>query len=92
MSLSVLSDHDKYICTVRSQSRGRADLIITDITSGQSNVIPLRWRQLVMLGYESMKALDMWPLVENNHNNIGQRDTNGKGEEVVGSLQENVSG
>lgn len=60
----VYSEKDKYICTVRSQSRGRADLIVTDITTGESQVWPLRWRQLLMLSYESIKALDSWPLEE----------------------------
>lgn len=59
-----ISDQDKYICSIRSQSRGRADLILTDITSGESHVIPLRWRQLIMLSYEAIKALDAWPLEE----------------------------
>ena len=58
------SDLDRHICSIRSQSRGRADLILTDITSGESTVIPLRWRQLIMLSYEAIKALDAWPLIE----------------------------
>lgn len=60
----VLSDHDKYLCTVRSQVRGSADLIITDITKGESTVIPLRWRQLLMISREAIQALDSWPLSE----------------------------
>lgn len=60
----VYSEKDKYICTVRSQVRGSADLIVTDITTGESQVWPLRWRQLLMLSYESIKALDSWPLNE----------------------------
>ena len=59
-----ISDHDKYICSIRSQVRGRADFILTDITTGESQVIPLRWRQLMMLIYEAIKALDAWPLSE----------------------------
>lgn len=58
------SEHDKYICTIRSQVRGRADLIITDISKGESKTIPLRWRQLIMLSREAMQALDPWPLSE----------------------------
>jgi hypothetical protein len=58
------SEHDKYICTIRSQVRGSADLIITDISKGESRTIPLRWRQLIMLSREAMQALDPWPLSE----------------------------
>ena len=58
------SEHDKYLCTIRSQVRGTADLIITDISKGESRVIPLRWRQLLMISREAMQALDTWPLNE----------------------------
>ena len=65
MSVSdTLSDKDKYICTIRNTGRGRADLIVTDITTGESQAWPLRWRQLIMLSYEAVKALDSWPLTE----------------------------
>ena len=62
------SEHDKYLCTIRSQVRGRADLIITDISKGESRVIPLRWRQLLMISREAMQALDTWPLAESRPN------------------------
>lgn len=59
-----LSDKDKYITTIRNTGQGRADLIVTDITTGESQAWPLRWRQLIMLSYEAIKALDSWPLTE----------------------------
>ncbi len=60
----ILKDDDKYICSIRSTVRGRAELILTDITNSQSTVVPLRWRQLLMLSYEALKSLDAWPLTD----------------------------
>lgn len=62
-SLEFPTEH-KYLCTIRSTSRGKAELIVTEIGKSGSQVYPLRWRQLLMLIREAGSALDAWPLSE----------------------------